>query len=188
MSILILGLVLFFGVHLLPVLPPLRAVATGLVGPNAYRSVYSIVAAVGLVLIIVGYAHADPQVQVFAPVAAARKIAPSTMTLAFILLAAANMRGYLRHYLKHPMLLGILIWSTVHLLANGDRTGTVLFGAFLAFAIIDLVSAIARRAVKSFEPAIKYDVIAIGAGVVAALLVMTFHRLLFGVRVVPFGI
>ena len=61
-------------------------------------------------------------------------IAPFAMTLAFILFAAANMRGHLRHALKHPMLLGLLIFSGVHLLANGDLRGTVLFGALLAYA------------------------------------------------------
>jgi len=188
MSILILGVVLFLGVHLLPALPPLRAAVSGLLGAGAYRSVYSIVSAVGLVLIIVGYAHSDPREQLFAPVAAAVRIAPSTMTFAFILLAAANMRGYLRHSLTHPMLLGLLLWSTVHLLANGDRTGTVLFGSFLAYALFDLVSALARGAFKPFEPSLKYDAMAVVGGVAVALLVMTFHRLLFGVRVVPFGI
>jgi uncharacterized membrane protein len=86
------------------------------------------------------------------------------------------------------MLLGLLIWSIVHLLANGDRTGTVLFGAFAGYAMVDLASASARGAVKSFEPTAKHDIIAVAGGTLVALVVMTFHRLLFGPAVVPFGV
>ena len=86
------------------------------------------------------------------------------------------------------MLLGLLLWASVHLLANGDRAGTVLFGAFLVYAVVDLVSAIGRGAVKSFVPMPKHDVIAIVGGTAVALAVMTFHRLLFGVPVVAFGV
>ena len=64
----------------------------------------------------------------------------------------------------------------------------MLFGAFLAYAIVDLASAIGRGAVKSFEPMVKHDVIAVVGGIAVALAVMTFHRVLFGVPVVQFGL
>ena len=114
-------------------------------------------------------------------------IAPYAMTLSFILFAAANMRGHLRKVIQHPMLLGLLIWALVHLCANGDTRGTVLFGAFAAYAFVDLVSAVGRHAVKSFTPSARYDVIAVVAGTGLALVVMACHRLLFGFAVVPFG-
>jgi uncharacterized membrane protein len=110
------------------------------------------------------------------------------MVVSLILFAAANMKGHIRRIVRHPMLAGVLIWSLVHLLANGDRTGTVLFGAFAAYALVDLGSAITRGAVKSFEPKVRHDVIAVFGGTLVALAVMTFHRVLFGVPVVPFGV
>jgi len=97
------------------------------------------------------------------------------------------MRTHIRKALRHPMLLGVLIWAAVHLCANGDTRGTVLFGAFLVWALVDLVSVVSRHAIKEFEPDARQDVIAIAAGVVLALAVMTFHRTLFGVAVVPFS-
>jgi len=42
--------------------------------------------------------------------------------------------------------------------------------------------------VKSFVPQVKFDLMAIVGGVGVAFAVMTFHRLLFGVPVVPFGV
>jgi uncharacterized membrane protein len=110
------------------------------------------------------------------------------MTLSFILFAAANMRGHLRAWVQHPMLLGLLLWAFVHLCANGDARGTVLFGAFVAYAVVDLVSAVGRHAVKSFTPTARHDVIAVVAGTGLALVVMTFHRPVFGPGVVPFGV
>lgn len=188
MTILTMGLAVFLGIHLLPAIPPARAALAGHWGEQRYKSYFALASALGLVLIVAGYAHSGIRVPVFAALPAAKAIAPLAMTVSFILLAAANMRGYLRQRLKHPMLLGVLIWSAVHLLANGDLAGTVLFGAFFAYALIDLVSAVARGAVKTFDPTARHDAIAVAAGIGVALVVMTFHRMLFGVPVVHFGI
>jgi uncharacterized membrane protein len=157
-------------------------------GENRYKAMFSVVSALGLVLIVAGYALSGDRLRVFAPLPVARAIAPYAMIVSFILFTAANMRGHLRRFLRHPMLIGLLIWSGVHFLANGDRAGILLFGGFFVYAVIDLVSAIARGAVKSFVPAAKYDVMAVVGGTAVALAVMTFHRLLFGVPVVSFGV
>ena len=188
MALLITGLIVFLGLHLLPAFPTARVALVERWGENRYKSLFSLASALGLALIVAGYAFSVDRARVFAPLPAARAIAPYAMVVTFVLFAAANMRGHLRHMLRHPMLIGILIWSIVHLLANGDRTGTVLFGAFFAYAIVDLLSAIGRGAVKSFQPMVKHDVIAVVGGAVVALAVMTFHRVLFGVPVVSFGV
>ena len=184
---LIAGLVLFIGIHLLPMAPTLRARLVTQRGEPRYKGLFSLVSFAGFALIIAGYWTGERGAQLFAPVPAARALAPYAMTVSFILLAAANMRGRLRQTLRHPMLLGILIWAGVHLLASGDTRGTLLFGAFFAYALVDLVSVIARAAVKTFEPVLRHDVIAVVAGIVLALVVMAVHRLLFGVKVVSFG-
>ena len=158
MYIMVTGLALFLGIHLLPVFPPLRAAAANALGEKGYKAMFSVVSAVGLVLIVVGYARTGVREPLFAPVPWARNMAPSAMGVAF------------------------------NLLANGDRVGTVLFGAWFAYAVVDLVSAIARRAVKPFEPQIRFDAMAIVGGLVVALAVMTFHRMLFGVPVVTFSL
>lgn len=188
MPLLLVGLVLFLGIHLVPAVPQLRAVLASRWGELRYKGAFALVSAIGLALIVAGYAFADERTQVFAPLPAARAVAPYAMMVSFILFAAANMRGHLRRIVRHPMLLGLAIWATVHLLANGDRAGTVLFGAFLAYAVVDLVSAIGRGAVKSFDAVAKHDVIAVAGGVGLALVVMAFHRVLFGVAVTRFSV
>jgi uncharacterized membrane protein len=188
MSLLVAGLVVFLGIHLLPTVPALRRRLIKQLGEARYKGVFSLASAAGLVLLVVGYRYAPADVRVFAPSPAARAIAPFAMTLAFILFAAANMRGHLRHTLKHPMLLGLLIFSSVHLLANGDLRGTVLFGALLAYGVIDLASAVARNATASFVPRRKFDIMAVVGGSVIALGVMILHRMFFGVPAVAFGV
>jgi len=189
MPLLVVGLICFLGVHLLPTLPRLRTAAVAAMSEPRYKGAFSFISLAGLALSIVGYAMADHRARLFAPAPLAMAIAPYAVPVAFVLFAAANMRTHIRRFLGHPMLLGLMIWSAVHLFANGDVPGTLLFGSFLAYSIIDLASAVQRHAVKSFVPTVRHDVISIVAGVALAAIVMLLHRVLFGgVKVVPFGI
>ncbi len=189
-SLLVAGLVLFLGVHLLPTVSPVRASLVARLGERRYRGAFALASALGLVAVVAGFAQAGPagRERIFAPLPAAIAIAPYAMVVSFILFASANMRGHLRKTVQHPMLLGLAVWSLVHLLANGDLRGTVLFGAFLAYALVDLGSAVSRRAVRPFEPQARHDAMAVVGGTVVALAVMTFHRVLFGVPAVAFGL
>lgn len=188
MEILILGLVLFFGIHLVPVMTGMRSRLFGALGEKRYKSAFSLLSAIGLVLIVIGYARAPAEPRLFDPYRAAVLAAPLAMMISFMLLAAANMKTHIRRTLRHPMLIGVGIWATVHLLANGETRATVLFGAFLAYVIVDLISAVQRNATKQFTPVLRQDVMAVVGGIVVALVVMAFHRPLFGVAAVPWGI
>ena len=180
MALMILGIVLFLGIHLVPMMPALRAGLVAALGEGPYRGVFALTAAAGLVLIVAGWPGAPDQVRVFPPFAAARSAAPLVVTLAFVLFAAANMRTHIRAKLRHPMLIGLLLWSGVHLLANGDLAGTVLFGTFAVYSIVAIISAESRGAVKPLLPTWKHDAIAVAAGLLVAYLVMRYHAQLFG--------
>lgn len=188
MEVLVLGLVLFLGIHLLPVVTGVRNALFAKLGEKGYKGIFSVISALGLVLIVVGYARAPSEPRLFNPVPAAILIAPLAMIASFVLLASANMRTHIRRTLRHPMLIGVGLWAAVHLLANGETKATLLFGAFLAYVVIDMVSAVQRHAVKNFVPVARQDVMAVGAGIVLALLVMAFHRQLFGVQAVHWGL
>ena len=176
----IVGLALFIGVHLIPVAQPLRARLVAAFGDRTYRGVFAAIAGTGLVLIVLGYHLRPDRVQLFAPSAAARGAAPLVVTIAFVLFAVANMRSHVRRIVRHPMLIGLALWSGVHLLANGDLAGTILFGSFFAYSIVALLSAMARHAVKPFVPQIKYDVMAVVGGLALAWLTIRFHPVIFG--------
>jgi uncharacterized membrane protein len=188
MTLLVVGLALFVGAHLLPTVPPLRNALVARLAEGPYKGAFSLISAIGIVLIVIGFGRAPREPQLFAPSAMAHAIAPIAVTVALVLFAAANMPTHIRRALQHPMLLGLLLWAAVHLLANGDLRSTVLFGTLACYALVDLASAVYRHAVKPIQPKAKFDLIAIGAGVALALLFMTFHRLLFGVPIVAFSV
>jgi uncharacterized membrane protein len=48
-------------------------------------------------------------------------------------------RGVLR-ITRHPFLWGVALWSTAHLIANGDRASLVLFSTFLIVAVFGTTS------------------------------------------------
>lgn len=187
MGVLVTGLVVFLGVHLIPTVPRLRTALRDRLGDTRYRALFSIASLAGLALIVVGWSKSPRGVQLFDPVSAARVAAPIVVAVAAVLFAAANMRTYIRQLVRHPMLLGLLLWSLVHLLANGETRTTVLFGAFLAYALVDLASAVSRHAVKAFTPSLKFDAIAVVAGVAVAFLFAKYHGALFGVPAITAG-
>lgn len=188
MTLLVFGLALFIVSHLVPAVPAMRDALATRWGTGVYRIAFSLVSTVALLMIVFGYARADRGEQLFAPVPGAEAVAPYAMTLVFILLASSRAPSHIRATVKHPLLIATLIWSALHLLANGDLRGTVLFGGLLAYALLDLPSAVRRGPAATSVPRARADVIAVVAGIVISLLVMTFHRVLFGPRVVPFGV
>ena len=181
MTLLVAGLALFVAVHLLPSVVPLRDVLVARLGAGAYRGLFSLVAAAGLVLVVWGFSRAPFEPLYNAP-AWGRQVAIVAVPVALVLLAAANMPTHIRAVLRHPMLLGVLLWAIAHLLSNGDLRSVVLFGGFAGYAVIDLISVVARGKRPSTEkaPRLAMDGVAIVAGLVAAGLLTYFHTALFG--------
>lgn len=181
MALLIVGLALFIGAHLVPSSSALRGALTSMLGAKGYRRAFAAASAIGLVLIGLGYARA-PDEQIFEPSATARAILPVGMAIAFVLMATAYAPGRLRRLLRHPMLVSILIWAVLHLLANGDLASNILFGAFAVWAVAAILSA-ERRGQKIGGAAMnpRADVVAVLVGLAAFAVMLYLHEFLFGV-------
>jgi uncharacterized membrane protein len=193
MLVLVLGLVVFLGVHSVSIVAPhWRAATIARVGEKPWKGLYSIAAGVGLALVIVGYgmARRDPVV-LYAPPAALRHLALLVMVPVFPLLFAAYLPGRIRAAAKHPMLLAVKLWALAHLLANGTLADALLFGGFLAWAVADRLavkrrSAVEAHAVPGAPPRPYNDAIAVAVGLlVYVALVLRGHRWLIGVS--PLG-
>lgn len=185
----ILGLVLFLGVHVLTSLREPRASLVNAMGEGAYKGVYSLVSAAGLALIVWGFAHyrATGWIDVWTPPTAFRHITVALMLPAVILVAASYIRGRIYTTLKHPMLAGVKLWAFAHLLANGDLGSIILFGSFLGWAVYDRIS-LKRRADAGAPPipvgGVTNDLIAVAVGIIAYLaLAFAFHPVVIGVPV-----
>lgn len=183
MTIFILGLIVFFGGHFFTALMrPQRDALIAKLGEKPYKGLYALVSLAGFVLIILGWPNADAT-PLYSPPYFLRHITFALMAISIILLVAAYMPvGRIVAAVKHPMLAGVKVWAFAHLLANGEVRSVLLFGAFLAFAVID------RIAVKKCnEPVptagpVRNDIIAIVVGIVAYGVIAHFlHRYIAGV-------
>jgi uncharacterized membrane protein len=197
-TILMLGLVLFLGVHSLSIVSPDgRDRLAKRLGELGFKGAYSLVSLVGFVLIIWGYGLSrEAPVMLYAMPAGFRHLAALLMLPVFVLLFAAYLPGRIQRAAKHPMLLAVKLWALAHLLAQsvtgGSLADVLLFGGFLAWAVLDRISIKRRtaagglRAVPALPAGRANDFIALGGGIVVYLIfVMGLHTAWIGVR--PFG-
>ena len=189
LSVMILGLVLFLGIHLVSTRRVLRTQLIARLGESLYKLGYALVAAIGLALIVWGFAdyRANGWIDVWTPPRAMKHITVALMLPAVILVAAAYLRGRIYTTLKHPMLAGVKLWALAHLLTNGDLGSILLFGSFLGWAVFDRISL--KRRTDAGGPPIPVggplnDVLAVAVGIVAYVaLGFAFHPVVIGVPV-----
>ncbi len=139
MTALIAGLLIFLGVHSVRVFAdPWRERTRARLGENAWKGAYSLLAALGLGLIIWGYAQARQQpVALWSPQLWARHLAALLTLVAFVLISAAYVPGNaIKPLVKHPMTLAVKTWALAHLLANHTLADLLLFGGFLLWAVL----------------------------------------------------
>ena len=189
LTIMVAGLVLFLGIHLVTTRRDLRARLIASWGEGSYKIGFSLVSAMGLALIVWGFAsyRATGWIDVWSPPRMMKHITEALMLPAVILVVASYIRGRIYATLKHPMLAGVKLWAFAHLLANGDLGSIILFGSVLAWAVIDRIS-LKHRADAGAPPipvdGVRNDVIAVVVGIVAFLaLGALFHPYVIGVPV-----
>jgi uncharacterized membrane protein len=190
MSILIIGLIIFLGLHSVRIVADDWRTQKRLQwGEGAWKGLYSVASIVGFGLLVWGYGLARQQpVVLWVPPVATRHIAATLMLIAMILLVAAYVPGNaIKSKLHHPMVLSVKTWAVAHLLANGNLADVVLFGSFLAWAVACFIAARKRdRAAGTVYPAGKTvpTVITVVIGLlVYGGFVAYLHRVLIGVPV-----
>lgn len=184
MEPLIIGLSIFFLVHLLPTNPTLRSILIRKFGELPYKGVFSVISLVGFSLIVYGKSQAE-FVSVWHPPAMFAVLTKLVMLPAMVLLVAAYLPSNIKKHIRHPMLLGVTLWAGGHLLINGDMASILLFGGFLMYTVIDSTSANARGATLQIESKPLWnDVLVLVLGGIAYALLGVFHQGLFGVSIV----
>lgn len=148
MSLLVAGLVVFLGIHLLPTLPQTRGRLAARFGEKGFKLLFTAVSFAGFALLVYGYIQA-PFVEVWSPPLWLRHLTIALMLPALVFLAAFQVGGRIAARIKHPFLNAVKTWSFAHLLANGDLASILLFGGFLAYASYDRISVKRRGLPKS---------------------------------------
>lgn len=192
MTLLILGLILFLGVHSVRIFADdWRTRQVARLGLMPWKGLYSVVSLLGFALIVWGYGLARQQpVVLWAPPMFTRHLNSLFTLLAFVLIVAAYVpRNHLKARLHHPMVLGVKLWAFGHLLATAKLADLLLFGAFLLWAILSYRAARQRdRAQGTVYPAgtVMGTLITLSVGVLAwAAFAFWLHAAWIGLA--PFG-
>ena len=190
MFYLIAGLVLFLGVHSVSIASPRwRDSMVERLGPGVWRAGFAVVAIAGLALTAYGFGRArQAPVILYVSPAWVRDTMVMFMAFVFPIAFAAYFPGLISALLKHPLLVAVKLWATLHLVVNGSLADVVLFGSVLAWAVVDRIS-LGRRPARPIPGAPPWkwnDAIAIVLGfAVYVALVAGGHQWLTGLPI-PF--
>jgi uncharacterized membrane protein len=188
-TILILGLVVFLGVHVFTMCRGARAGVLARLGERPYKILYALLSLIGLGLLIYGYGdyRAAGMIPVWQPPAWTRHIAFLLMLLAMILLAATYIPSHIKAAVKHPMITAVKTWAFAHLLVRGDLGSILLFAAFLAWGVTARISMKRRGLADPVAPAgWRNDVVVVAVGLVLYVgVIFWFHPAVIGVALVP---
>jgi uncharacterized membrane protein len=192
MAYLILGLLIFLGVHSLRIVAEAwRTARIARSGENAWKGMYSLASAVGLGLIVWGYglARAEPLALWSTP--SWTRHAAALLTLpAFILLVAAYLPGSrIKAAVGHPMVAGRQALGAGPSAGQRQLADVLLFGAFLAWAVANFAAAAPRPGGRPHLPVLggPRDAAVVAIGIAAwALFAFWGHAWLIGVS--PFRV
>ncbi|MCH8976711.1 MAG: NnrU family protein [Proteobacteria bacterium] len=191
MLLFILGLIMFFGIHMLPFYPEYRALLIEKIdndmidGEGLYKVIFAVISLLGLIFIGIGKGSME-FIGLWNTPIFFRYITVVLIPVAFILMVAAYTPNNIKRYVPHPMLTGVIIWGATHMMVNGDVAAIILFGSFVVYSVVAIKLANRRQYDKNSEqdtqekiPVVK-DAIVIGIAMLGFLLLLWLHKPLFG--------
>lgn len=181
---LIAGLLLFLGIHSISIFAEDARNRMVAKSEGGWKILYSLISVVGIVLIAQGYAalRLEPIV-LYVPPYWTRHLTYLLMLPAMVLFVAPYFPGKIKQITKHPQLVAVKLWAFSHLLVNGMLADVILFGAFLAWAVVDRISMKKResRPVPGLKVNGINDILAIIIGVaLTGVFAMYLHKVLIG--------
>jgi uncharacterized membrane protein len=142
MSIFLLGLTIFLGIHCISILnDSWRNRVVDKIGQWPWKGFYALVSIVGFIVMVRGYgAIRYDSTLLYTPATWLQHFSMVLFLPVFPLLIAAYFPGRIKRATQHPMLLATILWAVGHLLSDGSLVNVILFGSFLSWAIIDIIS------------------------------------------------
>jgi uncharacterized membrane protein len=147
MALLILGLLMFLGVHSTRIAAdPWRARMIQRIGPMPWKGLYAVFSIAGFIILVIGFRHARQETAVlYVTPDWMKHVTAVLMMLSMMFFVAAYVpRNWFKAKFHHPQVLSVKTWAFAHLLSVGVVADVVLFGAFLVWAIV-LFAASRRR-------------------------------------------
>ena len=183
MLVLIIGVLLFAGVHFIPSLAPgVKSAWQAKLGENGYKGIFSLLLLGSFALMIMGWRSSQPQF-LYALPGSVRHLSMALSVFALLLFVVSNRPSRLRGVFRHPQLSGVAIWAIAHLLVNGDSRSLVLFGGLLLWSVVEIITINRRDGAwqKDATPPVKTDIINVVVTAVVVAVVVWAHPWLSGV-------
>ncbi len=140
MILLILGVLIWSGVHLVPSRGiEKRTALIDSIGEGPYKGLFALSLVGAIVLMVMGWRSAIPTSAYAAP-SWGREVAYLAMYLSLVLFIGSNLPSNLKRIVRHPQLTGVAVWGLGHLFANGEWRSVVLFGGIGIWAVAEIVS------------------------------------------------
>ncbi|MEG9862771.1 MAG: NnrU family protein [Parvularculales bacterium] len=173
------GIIIFFGVHLIPLFTNLKSFLQSKLGEYPYKGIFALISLAGLLMIIFGYESGTNYHYSVYPNAYLYSTYVMFFSLTF--LVAANLPTYIKKITRHPMSLGIAVWAILHLAVNPDTYSIILFGSFLAYSAVSaLVSELRDEKKKASDAKIIFDALSVVLGIFITYLAFNYHEYISG--------
>ena len=145
MTLMVIGILLWFGAHLFKRVMPEARAALGSKG----QGLVAVALLASVALMVVGY-RAAPFVDVWFPPSYLTHVNNLLVLIGIWAMSPAGTKGMLLSRVRHPMLMGFRLWALAHLLVNGDQASVVLFGGLLIWGVVEVV--VINRAEPDWTP------------------------------------
>lgn len=182
MLLLALGVFLTAALHLVAAVPSLKAALKARLGEKAYGPLFGVGTIIGIAIIVLGWRSSD-FVAVYDPPAWGRHANFLFTLIAFICVGIFLCRGSLRQKLRFPMAFAVIFWAIGHLIANGDLASIILFGGFLAYAVLHIVIGTLNGVRPSPVVRQGHDLLSLFVGIALYGVMIQAHHALIGVPV-----
>lgn len=183
MSLLIIGLALWSGLHFIPSIAiPFRNQLISKLGEKKYKIIFSVLVVTSISIMVLGWRSIEP-VSIYIPPGWGASVTDLLMIVTFILFSAAHSESNVRRFIRHPQLTGLVMWSIAHLLSNGDNRSLILFGTLGVWAIAEIILINKREGgwVKPSPASFKSELVMGVKGIVIFAVFLFSHPYLFGV-------
>lgn len=187
MTLIIGGVLLWTVVHFSPAIAPgFRQSLIDKLGAGSYRGVFALTILTAVVLIVIGW-RSTPEDYLYVLPAWSRALGIGLMVISFILIGAAQSKSIIKRFIRHPMLMGVFVWSVSHLLTNGTSRALVLFGALGIWALIEMPLINARNGawMKPDAPTMMVEVRGLIISAIIFFVVLWLHPYFTGVAPIP---
>lgn len=187
MNLLIIGVGIWIVVHLMPgVAPGFRQKLVKSLGEGPYKGIFALAVVLSLVLIVIGW-RSMPEEYLYVLPPWSRIAGFMLMFVSIVLFGAAHHKTAIKRLFRHPMLMGVFVWSLSHLLTNGTTRALILFGGLGVWALVEMPLIITREGARELpeSPGVSTEIKGVLISTVVFVVLLFLHPYFAGVSPMP---